>query len=147
MRCLSWLPDKNERENGGNTSDAIRTGETRCVGQSWGNESMTLTKLRVKEGNWEEGEGGRQEAQRGEAAAVVASTKPKEAGWGRLEGRERERQGGNENVCVSGGWFMSRVCSSWQKKHNAVAFENDNERLHKAADLKFLRRKQIQAAG
>lgn len=59
----------------------------------------------------------------------------------------RERQGGKENACVSGGWFMSRVCSSWQKKHNAVAFENDNEHLRKAADLKFLRRKQIQAAG
>ena len=42
---------------------------------------------------------------------------------------------------------MSRVCSSWQKKHNAVAFENDNEHLRKAADLKFHQRKQIQAAG
>lgn len=42
---------------------------------------------------------------------------------------------------------MSWICSSWQKKHNAVAFENDNEHLHKVADLKFLQRKQIQAAG
>lgn len=71
------------------------------------------------------------------------------ADGGRMEeiGKEGEGDGGNENVCVSEGWFMPRIRSSWQKKHNAVAFENDNEHLHKAADLKFLRRNQIQAAG
>lgn len=30
---------------------------------------------------------------------------------------------------------MPQIYSSWQKKYNAVAFENDNVHLHKTTDL------------
>lgn len=69
------------------------------MGQSWGNESTTLAnKVELK-----------REIER---SVKWADRRPREeklqpwwqgVGWGRLEGRERERQGGNENVCVSGG--------------------------------------------
>ena len=32
---------------------------------------------------------------------------------------------------------MSQICASWQKKHNAVAFESNDEHLHKTAGFKI----------
>ena len=138
-----------EKMGGGAILDVIRTDEIRYVGQNWGNGEHD-----VKKQSWELKWKIERRVQGADRRPREENLQPwwqvqqlKGAGWGRLERREREREGGNENVCVSEGWFMLRICSSWQKKHNAVAFENNNEHLHKVADLKFLQRKQIQAAG
>lgn len=42
---------------------------------------------------------------------------------------------------------MPRIVHPGKRNTMLLPFEADNEHLHKAADLKFLRRKQIQAAG